>query len=129
VLTHEHWDRAAGIERGPYLRDYASKTVLTSAQIASLLNPPAPFYIVLGADSLPPHRKIDYEVTYPVGPGRSSRYGAGSLPRISVRVRPTGFGRGTTARRRSRLEYGQFDLGSQRPARTSEAMKDDRQQL
>lgn len=33
VLTHEHLDHAIGVQRGPYFRQVASRTVVTKAQL------------------------------------------------------------------------------------------------
>lgn len=129
VLTHEDWDHAAGVERGPHVQEFASRTLLTEPQLASLLDPPAPYYIGLARDSLPPYRKIQYDVTHPVAAG-------------VVLVRTPGHSPGSQwvyvqlASGREVLLVGDLvwnmaglELGSQRPASTSESMKEDRQAL
>jgi glyoxylase-like metal-dependent hydrolase (beta-lactamase superfamily II) len=37
VLTHEHWDHAAGVERGPQVAQVAAKTLLTPMQLQTLI--------------------------------------------------------------------------------------------
>lgn len=69
VLTHEHWDHASGIQRGPYFRQVAAKTLLTTAQLQSLLTPPVSTYIPMPADSASHFRTFDYELIHPVAPG------------------------------------------------------------
>lgn len=69
VLTHEHWDHAVGVERGPQVSALAPKTLVTTEQLASLLGPPAEGYVTLSPDSVPPYHKIDYLRLYPVSAG------------------------------------------------------------
>lgn len=69
VLTHEHWDHASGVQRSPYFRQVAAKTLLTGAQVQSLLIPPAPAFIPMSADSASHFRNVDYDLIHPLAPG------------------------------------------------------------
>jgi glyoxylase-like metal-dependent hydrolase (beta-lactamase superfamily II) len=69
VLTHEHFDHAVGVQRGPYFKQVASKTVLTKAQLQSLLNPPARAFLRLSPDSASGFRVIDYDLVHALAPG------------------------------------------------------------
>jgi glyoxylase-like metal-dependent hydrolase (beta-lactamase superfamily II) len=69
VLTHEHFDHAIGVQRGPYFKQVASKTLVTSAQVESWLHPPAPVFLRMAPDSVSGFRRIDYDLVYAVAPG------------------------------------------------------------
>jgi glyoxylase-like metal-dependent hydrolase (beta-lactamase superfamily II) len=69
VLTHEHFDHAIGVQRGPYFKQVASKTVLTQAQMDSLLHPPARAFFQLSPDSASEFRVIDYALVHALAPG------------------------------------------------------------
>jgi len=69
VLTHEHWDHAAGVERGAYLNQVAPRTLVTQAQLNSMLEPPASPYVRLPADSIPRYQSIEFERLHAIAPG------------------------------------------------------------
>lgn len=69
VLTHEHFDHAIGVQRGPNFKQVASKTLLTSAQVQSWLHPPARAFVGMAADSTSAFHTIDYEFVHAVAPG------------------------------------------------------------
>jgi glyoxylase-like metal-dependent hydrolase (beta-lactamase superfamily II) len=80
VLTHEHWDHAAGVQHSPYQNRLAAKTLLTRAQLESLLDPPAPFYVRLAHDSVPPYEIIEDDIVHIVAPGVVLIKAAGHSP-------------------------------------------------
>src|SRR5262249_16878962 len=69
VLTHEHFDHATGVQRGPYFKQVASKTLLTNAQVQSWLHPPARAFFGMAADSVSGFRTIDYALVHSLAPG------------------------------------------------------------
>ena len=69
VLTHEHLDHAEGVERGPYFRTVAAKTLLTAEQLRTLLDPPARVDVPLPRDSAAAFPVLSYDLLYPLAPG------------------------------------------------------------
>ena len=69
VLTHEHLDHAVGVERGPYFRTVAAKTLLTAEQLQTLLHPPARVDVPLSPDSAAFFPVLAYGLLYPLAPG------------------------------------------------------------
>jgi len=69
VLTHEHLDHAVGVERGPYFRTVAAKTLLTAEQLRTLLDPPARVDVPLPRDLAAAFPVLSYELLYPLAPG------------------------------------------------------------
>jgi glyoxylase-like metal-dependent hydrolase (beta-lactamase superfamily II) len=129
VLTHEHWDHAAGVERGTDLGAVAARTAITPSQLASLLDPPAPVYVALRRDSVPAYRTLVYDTTYALAPG-------------VVLLRATGHSPGSQwvyvqlASGREFLLVGDLvwntaglERQRQRPRATSESLKEDRDVL
>jgi glyoxylase-like metal-dependent hydrolase (beta-lactamase superfamily II) len=69
VLTHEHLDHAVGVERGPYFRTVAAKTLLTAEQLRTLLDPPARVDVQLPRDSAAAFPVLTYDLLFPLAPG------------------------------------------------------------
>jgi glyoxylase-like metal-dependent hydrolase (beta-lactamase superfamily II) len=69
VLTHEHLDHAVGVERGPYFRTVAAKTLLTAEQLRTLLDPPARVDVRLSRDSAAAFPVLTYDLLFPLAPG------------------------------------------------------------
>jgi glyoxylase-like metal-dependent hydrolase (beta-lactamase superfamily II) len=75
VLTHEHYDHAVGIERGPELSGIIPNVVLSAAQLHTLLAPPSaslgshPVYLQLSADQARAYRTIDFDQVFALAPG------------------------------------------------------------
>ncbi len=69
VITHEHLDHAVGVERGPYFRTVAAKTLLTAEQLKTLLDPPARVDVPLARDAAAAFPVLSYELLYPLAPG------------------------------------------------------------
>jgi glyoxylase-like metal-dependent hydrolase (beta-lactamase superfamily II) len=69
VLTHEHLDHAGGVERGPYFRQVAARTLLTEEQLRALLDPPARGIIRLAPDSAALFPVLRYDALFPLAPG------------------------------------------------------------
>jgi glyoxylase-like metal-dependent hydrolase (beta-lactamase superfamily II) len=69
VVTHEHGDHVAGVIHSPIASELAPKTVLTRAQVDTLLNSPQMPEIKLTPDLAARYNVIDYEKYMPYGPG------------------------------------------------------------
>jgi len=69
VLTHEHDDHVAGVIRTPARDIIAPKTLLTRAQVQTLIEHPNNPAIRLAASSSDKYCVIDYDLLYPLAPG------------------------------------------------------------
>ena len=69
VVTHEHDDHAAGVIRNPALEVIAPKTLLTRAQVQTLIEHPNNPLIRLDASKGDKYCVIDYDLLYPLAPG------------------------------------------------------------
>ena len=80
VLTHEHGDHAGGVIASPRAAALASKTILTRAQLQTLMTAPQMPEIRLTADAARRYRALDYDEYYPVAPGMAFIKAAGHTP-------------------------------------------------
>ena len=69
VLTHEHLDHAVGVTRGPYLRQVAAKTLLTTEQVQALLTPPSRGILRVAPDTAALFPQLRYDRLYALAPG------------------------------------------------------------
>jgi glyoxylase-like metal-dependent hydrolase (beta-lactamase superfamily II) len=80
VMTHEHGDHVAGVIRGPFAAEIAPKTVLTKAQVETLLTNPQMPEIKLTPEMAKRYIVMDYERYYPFAPGMALMKAAGHTP-------------------------------------------------
>jgi glyoxylase-like metal-dependent hydrolase (beta-lactamase superfamily II) len=80
VMTHEHGDHVAGVIRGAFVDEIAPKTVLTKAQVETLLTNPQMPEIKLTPEMAKRYIVMDYERTYPFAPGMALMKAAGHTP-------------------------------------------------
>jgi len=69
VLTHEHFDHAGGIQRGPWFAQVAAHTLLSEEQLRALMEPPARGINRLAPDSAALFPVLRYGLLYPLAPG------------------------------------------------------------
>ena len=69
VVTHEHGDHIAGVVRSPNRRSIAAHTLLTKAQVETLVFAPQSPLIRLTPVQAADYLVIDYAVFHPVAPG------------------------------------------------------------
>lgn len=70
LVTHEHWDHAAGAIRSPYLPQLAAKTMLTRAQLQTLEHPDGREAILtLDSTRAGSYQVFDYDLIHPIAPG------------------------------------------------------------
>jgi glyoxylase-like metal-dependent hydrolase (beta-lactamase superfamily II) len=69
VMTHEHGDHVAGVIRSPFADELARKTVLTRAQVQTLLNDPQMPEIRLTPEMASRYNVVDYDKYLPFAPG------------------------------------------------------------
>lgn len=69
VVTHEHGDHVAGVIRGASVEQLAPKTILTRAQVDTLLNKPQMPEIKLTPAMAARYNIVDYDKYMPYGPG------------------------------------------------------------
>jgi glyoxylase-like metal-dependent hydrolase (beta-lactamase superfamily II) len=80
VATHEHGDHVAGVVHSPDAAALASKTVLTRAQVQTLVTTPQMPEIALTSESAARFITIDYDTYYPLAPGVALIKAAGHTP-------------------------------------------------
>lgn len=69
LVTHEHGDHVAGVLRSPHRETLASKTILTKAQVNTLINSPQLPEIQLSENRAKDYVVVDYDEVLPVAPG------------------------------------------------------------
>ena len=80
VVTHEHGDHVGGVIASPRAAALASKTILTRAQLQTLMTAPQMPEIRLTADAARRYTALDYDQYYPVAPGMAFIKAAGHTP-------------------------------------------------
>jgi glyoxylase-like metal-dependent hydrolase (beta-lactamase superfamily II) len=80
VVTHEHGDHVAGVIRGPIADQLAPKTILTRAQVDTLLNAPQMPEIKLTPARAARYNVVDYDQYMPYGPGLALIKAPGHTP-------------------------------------------------
>jgi glyoxylase-like metal-dependent hydrolase (beta-lactamase superfamily II) len=69
VVTHEHEDHVAGVIRSPYLAAVQEHTLLTRAQLRSLMTAPNDPRIKLDSAAASRYFVLDYDPLLPIAPG------------------------------------------------------------
>lgn len=69
IITHEHGDHVSGVIRSPFFRQIAAKTLVTEAQVNTLVNNPQLPQIQLTPEQADQLRVVEYGLTFPVAPG------------------------------------------------------------
>jgi glyoxylase-like metal-dependent hydrolase (beta-lactamase superfamily II) len=77
VVTHEHGDHVGGVIASPRAAALASKTILTRAQLQTLVTAPQMPEIRLTADAARRYIALDYDQYFPVAPGMAFIKAAG----------------------------------------------------
>ncbi len=80
VVTHEHGDHVAGVIHSPIADQLAPKTILTRAQVDTLLNNPQMPEIKLTPAMAAKYNIVDYEKYMPYGPGMALIKSPGHTP-------------------------------------------------
>ena len=69
IITHEHGDHVAGVIRSPFLDQIASKTLMTEAQVKTLINNPQLPQIQITEEQAKNFRVVEYGTILAVAPG------------------------------------------------------------
>ncbi|SRR5579883_1777665 len=69
VATHEHLDHVGGVVRSPAAAEVAPKTLLTRAQVQTLVSNPKAAGIALDSAAARRYLVVDYDRLLPIGPG------------------------------------------------------------
>lgn len=80
VMTHEHGDHVAGVIRTAFLDEIAPKTVLTRAQVDTLIHNPQMPEIKLTEEMAKRYIIVDYDKYLPFAPGFALMKAAGHTP-------------------------------------------------
>ena len=80
VVTHEHGDHVAGVVHTPRAGELAAKTILTRAQVRTLLAAPQMPEIGLSEANAARYRVVDYDKYFALAPGMALVAAAGHTP-------------------------------------------------
>jgi glyoxylase-like metal-dependent hydrolase (beta-lactamase superfamily II) len=80
LLTHEHWDHARGVLRSPHLAEVQRHTMLTRAQVQTLLSAPPDAKVRMDSATATRYLVVDYDGILPVAPGVVLIKAAGHTP-------------------------------------------------
>jgi glyoxylase-like metal-dependent hydrolase (beta-lactamase superfamily II) len=129
VLTHEHLDHAVGVERGPYFRTVAAKTLLTAEQLRTLLDPPARVDVPLSRDSAAAFPVLTYDLLYPLAPGVVLIKAPGHTAGSQYVYLQLASGREILILADLAWQHEGLETGRQRPEATSRSLAEDRDAL
>jgi glyoxylase-like metal-dependent hydrolase (beta-lactamase superfamily II) len=129
VATHEHYDHVEGVIRSPYFDDVAPRTMLTEAQVHTLLSKPGTGHE--GSDSARFRRFIvmDYERALPVAPGIVLIRAPGHTPGSQIVYVRLASGRELMLIGDIVWHHAGLDMQHQKPDSTSRQMGEDRTML
>jgi glyoxylase-like metal-dependent hydrolase (beta-lactamase superfamily II) len=80
VVTHEHGDHVGGVIHTPLAGELAPKTILTRAQVQSLIASPQMPEIKLTEETARHYVVVDYDKYYPLAPGLAAVKAPGHTP-------------------------------------------------
>ena len=80
VTTHEHGDHVAGVIASPLANELAPKTLLTRAQVQTLMTSPQMPDIRLTAEQARRYIVVDFDTVFPLAPGIALIRAAGHTP-------------------------------------------------
>jgi glyoxylase-like metal-dependent hydrolase (beta-lactamase superfamily II) len=69
VVTHKHRDQVAGVLSSPFLAEVQAHTLLTKAQVGSLMSHPNDPKIRIDSSTASRYTVIDYDPIMPIAPG------------------------------------------------------------
>lgn len=129
VATHEHYDHVDGVINSPYFGDVAPRTMLTEAQLHTLLGKPGRGSG--GLDSARARRFIvvDYERALPIAPGMVLIRAPGHTPGSQIVYVKLASGRELMLIGDIVWHRAGLDLQRQKPDSTSRQMGEDRTML
>jgi glyoxylase-like metal-dependent hydrolase (beta-lactamase superfamily II) len=129
VLTHEHLDHAVGVERGPYFRTVAAKTLLTEEQLRTFLTPPSRGVVRLSPDSAALFPVLRYGVLYPLAPGVVLIKAPGHTPGSQFVYVQLGDGKEILLLGDLAWQHEGLSEDRQKPEATSRALSEDRAEI
>jgi glyoxylase-like metal-dependent hydrolase (beta-lactamase superfamily II) len=130
VLTHEHWDHAGGILRGPQLAQVAAKALLTRTQLETFTDPPElKHWVRLDRSSASRYRTIDYDMVYSLAPGVVLIKAPGHTPGAQLIYLQLASGREVLLVGDLVWLMEGLETGSQKPEAASRDLKEDRTAL
>jgi glyoxylase-like metal-dependent hydrolase (beta-lactamase superfamily II) len=129
VLTHEHLDHAVGVERGPYFRTVAAKTLLTGEQLRALLDPPSRGVVRLSPDSAALFPVLRYGLLFPLAPGVVLIKAPGHTPGSQYVYVRLASGREILILADLAWQHEGLETGLQRPETASRSLAEDREAL
>lgn len=126
VVTHEHYDHVDGVLRSPYLDEVAARTMLTEAQVHTLLSKPATDSERLDSARARRYIVVDYERVLPIAPGIVLIRAPGHTPGSQIVYIKLASGRELMLIGDIVWHHAGLDMQRQKPDSTSHAMSEDR---
>lgn len=80
LVTHEHWDHVRGVLRSPHLAEIQQHTMLTRAQVQTLLSAPLDARVKMDSTTAARYLVVDYDGLLPIAPGVVLIRAAGHTP-------------------------------------------------
>jgi glyoxylase-like metal-dependent hydrolase (beta-lactamase superfamily II) len=129
VATHEHYDHVDGVIRSPYLDDIAPRTMLTEAQVHTLLAKPATAGEGLDSARFRRYIVVDYQRVLPIAPGVVLIRAPGHTPGSQIVYVKLASGRELMLIGDIVWHHAGLDMQRQKPDSTSRQMSEDRTML
>ena len=129
VATHEHYDHVDGVIRSPYLDDIAPRTMLTEAQVHTLLAKPGTAGEGLDSARFRRYIVVDYERVLPIAPGMVLIRAPGHTPGSQIVYVKLASGRELMLIGDIVWHHAGLDMQRQKPDSTSRQMSEDRTML
>jgi glyoxylase-like metal-dependent hydrolase (beta-lactamase superfamily II) len=129
LVTHEHDDHVAEVVRAPMADAVAGKTVLTRAQVQTLIDRPITPLIQLTPSRARNYIVVDYDVLYPVAPGVVLLKAAGHTPGSQIVYVRVASGREFLLIGDVTWAMAGIERRLQKPQETSRALGEDRHAL
>jgi glyoxylase-like metal-dependent hydrolase (beta-lactamase superfamily II) len=129
VATHEHYDHVDGVITSPYLDEIAPHTMLTEAQVHTLLAKPGTAGEVLDSARFRRYIVVDYERVLPIAPGMVLIRAPGHTPGSQIVYVKLASGRELMLIGDIVWHHAGLDMQRQKPDSTSRQMNEDRTML
>jgi glyoxylase-like metal-dependent hydrolase (beta-lactamase superfamily II) len=126
VLTHEHSDHVAGVIRSPFAADIDGKTLLTRAQVQTLLGRPDRPQVRIDSARASRFLRVDYDHVLPIAPGVALLRAAGHTPGSQMVYVRLATGREVILAGDVAWAMAGVEQQRQKPAAVSRALSEDR---
>lgn len=126
VVTHEHSDHVAGVIRSPFAAEIDGKTLLTRAQVQTLLARPDQPQVRIDSARAARFLRVDYDQVLPLAPGVALLKAAGHTPGSQIVYVRLATGREVILAGDVAWAMAGVEQQRQKPAAVSRALGEDR---